>query len=137
MSDWKFAKDEVVSDRDGQWWHIMDRYESIDSDRRKYHIADATHTEYKDVVAEDMEDFGDWSSEGWSCICKPAAKRGVRINGVLAEPSSIPYWRGNECKHDYPCGSCGAPCERVDILMTRTHVLTECRECGEWYMEKL
>ena len=141
-SDWKFDHNEVLLDEEGYMWHVMHRRECIDCDNdRRYELADATHTQYKTVHADDAEGWkgitAKYESAGWECVGKPAVKRGVRINGALADPQSIPFWRGNSCQHEYPCPECGADCESVDILMTKTHLLTECRECHHWQTEAL
>ena len=141
MSEWKFDANEVLRDSDGYLWHVMKRYEDIDGKSRLYELADATHTEYRNVNAEDVEEWehhqGKYESDGWSCKTKPAVKRGIRMNGVLADPQSVEYWRGSGCIHSYPCSSCEAENEDVDVCTTRNYVLTDCRECDNWEIHEL
>jgi len=137
MSEWKFRRNEVIRHKDdGYLYHVKHRYECVDTGDRKYQLWDATHTADKTVHADDAEGWddydGEYESTGVVMNAKPAVRFGCRINGVLAGPKSVDYWRGNECSHDYPCRECGAPDRNVDILVAEGYVLTDCRECDNW-----
>jgi len=140
MTDWKFNHNEVLLDDEGHWWHVLDRFQSVDSDKRRYELADATHTEYKMFNAADVEGWDDhdgtFESAGWETNSKPAAINGFRVNGTLCGPQTIDYWRGHKCLHEYECPECGTMREgSIDIIHSfedaeLNKTMLECRECG-------
>lgn len=139
MTDWKFRKNEVLKHTEtGDWWHVLGRYEEIDSGERRYRLADATHTEYQEAMhAEDVEDI--FETAGWTTATKPAAANGYRVNGVLTEPSSVDLWRGTKCVHEYTCPECGEDgYAEIDVIhKIRSGGVQEttlkCRSCNhEW-----
>jgi hypothetical protein len=145
MSDWRFDHQEVLADREGYWWHVVDRWESLDKNQQKYELADATHTEYKTLHKLDVEGMSSeessFTSLGWTTPTKPATERGYRVNGVLAGRNQIDYWRGTKCNHEYECPECGENgLETIDIIHSirnRDIVWTvcECRICDHVWRE--
>lgn len=143
MSDWQFNKNEVLLNEDEDWWHVVDRLESVDGPSRYYVLEDATHTERQQLHKDDVEgDLGMFESAGWDTNTKPASEHGFRVNGVLCGPSNVEFWKGNECVHEEECLSCGAAgygeidvihdIENQEVVKTRY----ECRECdAEWVVQ--
>lgn len=55
--DWWAEKDEVIRrERDGELFHVLGRFESADTDERKYELHDDTHTTREYWLAEDVRD---------------------------------------------------------------------------------
>lgn len=122
MTDWKFDHHEVIEDDEGYWWHVVDRYKSVDSDARYYRLYDATHTADKRLTAEyvegrDVEDCP-YESCGWSTTTKPAHEHGYRVNGVLCEPAGVDRNLGKSCVSDWSCPNCGEETtEDADVVI--------------------
>lgn len=145
MTNWKFDHNEVLLDDENRWWHVLERFESVDSDTRRYSLADATHTEYKILIADDVEGWegydGMFESAGWTTDTKPAAVNGFRVNGALCGPESIDFWKDNECVHDRICVHCGEESKRgIDIIHSFEdgelhNTMLECRSCGNCWEE--
>lgn len=145
MTDWTFAVDEVLEDRDGKWWHVLTQWEEVNGDGRKYELADATHTEYKTLHAGDVEGLPSeeplFTSAGWSSYTKPASVEGYRVNGVLCGPSNIDHWRSVECAHDYECPECGREgAAEIDIIHSHENgevveTRCECRICNHTWVD--
>lgn len=145
MTEWLFEYNEVLADREGYWWHVVDRVTSIDNDRQQYELADATHTEYKTLHKTDVEGLPSeeplFTSLGWTTNTKPATERGYRVNGVLCGRQQIDYWRGTECSHEYACPACGedgaAAIDIINSYRNREPVWTvcECRICDHVWKE--
>lgn len=145
MTDWLFDYHEVVEDDEGNWWHVVDRLESIDGTKKQYELADATHTVEKRLHKLDVEGLDSedplFESLGWSTTTKPAAEHGFRVNGVLCGPGSIDHWRDSKCLHEVECEQCGADGKaEIDIIhdiesqeVQSTQYI--CRECGEQWSE--
>jgi hypothetical protein len=145
MTEWKFDQHEVLEDNEGRWWHIVDRWVNVDGNKRKYELADATHTEYKTLHAGDVEGFPSeapmFDTTGWETTTKPAAENGFRVNGVLCGPQAIEFWRDNDCIHEETCSDCGADGKgEIDIIhdienqeVQSSHYL--CRECGNQWVD--
>jgi hypothetical protein len=140
-SGWQFDAGEVLLAKDsGRWWHVSHRWQDVDNDQRQYELADATHTEYKILIADDVEGFGSiegmFESAGWTTNTKPAAERGYRVNGVLCGPRKIQKWKGQECVHEYQCPTCGADgYGELDVIHDHAEdrVCCECRMCNEMW----
>jgi len=142
MSNWQFDTDEVLSDSDGRWWHVVHRWRCADCGDRRYELADATHSEYQELHADDVEGAVTdalFESEGWETTTKPASVNGYRVNGVLCGPSQMENRRGLSCIHEYDCPDYGADgyCaihvvrDYEDGTLRTTQLA--CRECGhEW-----
>jgi len=142
-SDWQFNKNEVLENDNGDWWHVVNRLESVDGPSRYYVLEDATHTERQQLHKDDVEgELGMFESCGWDTNTKPATENGFRVNGVLCGPNSIDYWRGNACTHDAACQHCGSDGrDEIDIIhdiknreVQSSHYI--CRECGEQWSEE-
>lgn len=145
MTNWKFDYNEVLLDDENRWWHVLERFESVDSDERRYRLADATHTEYKMLSADDVEGWegydGMFESAGWSTDTKPAAANGFRVNGTLCGPAEIQFWKDGRCIHEHTCPHCGEESKRgIDIIHSfedceLNKTMLECRECGACWEE--
>ena len=125
MNDWTFDKHEVVTDRDGQWWHILQRFVDVDTEDKRYRLADATHTEYQSLPADDVEHI--YESAGWSTTTKPAAERGYRVNGILCGPSGVDYFCGPDraIRDTYDCPECGST--KVNVIIDYETEEKRCR----------
>jgi hypothetical protein len=137
MTEWLFDYNEVLEDSDGYWWHVVDRLESIDGNKKQYELADATHTEYKTLHKDDVEgELGMFESCEWHTRTKPATENGFRVNGILCGPKQIDFWKDGDCIHEYECPDCGADGKReIDVIhsfnnqeLEKTQL--ECRTCG-------
>jgi hypothetical protein len=140
-TEWQFDDGEVLRAKDsGRWWHVIHRWQDIDSDHRQYELADATHTEYKTLLADDVEGIGLieglFESAGWGTNTKPAAERGYRVNGRLVGPKAIHRARGNACIHNQRCPNCGADGNaEIDVIVDHAEdrVYCECLRCNEMW----
>jgi len=138
MTNWKFGKNEVLV-RDNEWWHVRHRRQCVDCEDREYVLADATHTDYKTLHADDVEGWdgyeGLFESDGWETTHKPASVNGYRVNGVLCGPEGLNHRQGQECVHERECPNCGADgMGEIDIIHAIedkevVDTQCECREC--------
>jgi len=142
---WKFGNNEVLRNQDNEWWHVIHRRQCVDCDDREYVLADATHTDYKTLHADDVEGWdsydGLFESDGWETTFKPASVNGYRVNGVLCGPKHIAHYRGNECHHDRKCPECGADgMGEIDVIVDYEdaevlQVNLYCRLCDQQWSE--
>jgi hypothetical protein len=134
-ANWPYECGEVLRDDDDRWWHVLSRYRDVDTGKRFYRLADATHTEYKDRAHADWIE-GDFESDEWNTNTKPAAERGYRVNGRLVGPSQIQHAKGNECLHEQQCPNCGSDGKgEIDIINDHAEerAYGECRVCNEMW----
>ena len=138
MSDWQFNNGEVLTDTDGHWWHVLHRRQCVDCEERRYELADATHTEYKELHADDVEGAIGvqlFESDGWTADMKPASVHGFRVNGTLCGPQETDRYKGKACLHDRECPECGCDGrDEIDVIHSIeskqvTVTTCECRVC--------
>jgi len=137
---WHFQQNEVLEDKNGQWWHIIHRRKCVDCGQRKYELADASHTEYTTLHAGDLEGLESedplMESLGWTTKTKPAAEAGFRVNGVLCGPSEVEHYKDNQCFHEHTCPECDEDSkDGIDIIHSHENgevqaTTLECRTCG-------
>jgi len=137
---WRFEKGDILRDENGQLWHVTNRWQDIDTGRRKYHIEDMTHTAGEDRDADWFESHAEPTGENITGS-KPATVFGYRVNGLLVGPEYAPEKlqrdreRGRGCLHEEtPCPHCGtADSQAIDIIQSYSDdeaSVTVCRVCG-------
>ena len=79
----------IQSERDGRYYHIVNRYRDIDNGYIKYRYWDATHTHDYHCLAEDLQ--ADFRPAGININpgIKPASVFGGRVGGLLVGWRSI------------------------------------------------